>query len=451
MNKQQKNKQRKKIKARNGYVQGFKILIFGAVLAAMSLIGLMWFLRPDTSALEKRTLTKFPAFTLSAFWDGSYFHEIDTWYADTYPLRESMISTYQTLQSHYGIRSRQIIGETMVADDIPDAAVSPAPSAASITTADVSPSPVPSPSPAPEDGTVNDVGEMIGNIYITDRCGYGLYYFSQSSADNYAATMNAIYDRIGNKVDLYAMVCPISAGIMLGDEVLEDMGSSDEGQAIDYMYAQLDPGIHAVAVTENLKAHNSEYIYFHTDHHWTQLGAYYAYQSFCQEKGVAPHDISQFEYNSYEGFIGTFYSSSNQSAELKNNPDTLETYTPYGTNDMTFTTTEGETYQWDIVYDATDYDSASKYMAFVGGDRPFSYAHNETITDGSAVMVVKDSYGNAFIPWLIDHYEYIYWVDYRYTWNTVSQMVEDYGVQDVIFECSIYTDSAMGYFNGIGQ
>lgn len=50
-------------------------------------------------------------------------------------------------------------------------------------------------------------------------------------------------------------------------------------------------------------------------------------------------------------------------------------------------------------------------------------AHNETITDGSAVMVIKDSYGNAFVPWLIDHYEYVYGVDYRHSSNTISQMV----------------------------
>lgn len=81
-------------------------------------------------------------------------------------------------------------------------------------------------------------------------------------------------------------------------------------------------------------------------------------------------------------------------------------------------------------------------MGFVAGDRPWSYAHNETITDGSAVLVVKDSYGNAFVPWLIDHYEHIYWIDYRSyadwcDWagiedSSISNFVERNAIRDVI-------------------
>ena len=69
-------------------------------------------------------------------------------------------------------------------------------------------------------------------------------------------------------------------------------------------------------------------------------------------------------------------------------------------------------------------------------------------------MVIKDSYGNAFIPFLIDHYEYVYWVDARYTSNTISQMVADYNIQDVIYQVQIYnssTDNMLGKYAAIGQ
>ena len=431
-----------KRKQANGLIRGVKILAFGLVLAVMGFIGLMWFLRPDTSVIEKRTLTEFPSITWSSFWDGSFFKAVDTWYADTYPLREGLISGSQSLENHYGLRSDQIVGEALVADDIPD------PDAAGEEVQAAEPEEV------LPDGTVTEIGEMQGQIYITNNCGYGLYYFTQSPADKFAATMNQIYANVKDKVNLYVMICPISAGVMLDQAVLDDMGCSSEKDAIDYIYGKMDPGIHTVSAFDNLKKHNAEYIYFHTDHHWTALGAYYAYQAFCPEKGIEAHNIADYETMEFPGFLGTFCSSSNNSPALQSNPDTVVAYIPKGTNAMTMHYTNGSVVDWFIVNDVSGYAKSELYATFVGGDRPFSYAHNPAITDGSAVMVIKDSYGNTFIPWLVDHYEYIYWVDARYTSNTISQMVRDYNVQDVIYEVQIYnssTDNMLGKYAAIGQ
>ncbi|MBR5534838.1 MAG: hypothetical protein IKU62_08340 [Ruminiclostridium sp.] len=431
--------QRRKI---NGLVRGVKILGFGLVLALMGFIGLLWFARPDTSVVEKRDLAEFPDLSWSAFWDGSYFKDIDTWYADTFPLREGLISGSQTLENLYGIRSDQIVGETMTADDIPD----PDASQEEVQAAE--------PEEVLPDGTVKEIGEMQGQIYITGGSGYGLYYFTQPAADKFAATMNQVYANVGDKVNLYVMICPISAGVMLDQTVLDDMGCSDEKAAIDYIYGKMDQGIHTVSAFDNLKKHNAEYIYFHTDHHWTALGAYYAYQEFCKEKGIECHKIEDFQTMEFPGFLGTFVSSSNNNAALTANPDTVVAYVPNGTNAMTMHYTNGSVVDWFVINDVSSYAKSELYATFVGGDRPFSYAHNPNITDGSAVMVIKDSYGNAFIPFLIDHYEYVYWVDARYTKNTISQMVADYNIQDVIYQVQIYnssTDNMLGKYAAIGQ
>ncbi|MBQ9932466.1 MAG: hypothetical protein IJO69_01365 [Ruminiclostridium sp.] len=431
--------QRKKI---NGLVRGIKILGFGLMLAVMGFIGLLWFARPDTSVVEKRDLAEFPELSWSAFWDGSYFKDIDTWYADTFPLREGLISGSQTMEHLYGIRSDQIVGETMTADDIPD----PDASGEEVQAAE--------PEEILPDGTVKEIGEMQGQIYITGNSGYGLYYFTQPAADKFAATMNQVYANVKDKVNMYVMICPISAGVMLDQTVLDDMGCSDEKAAIDYIYGKMDQGIHTVSAFDNLKKHNAEYIYFHTDHHWTALGAYYAYEEFCKEKGIQPNPIEGFQTMEFPGFLGTFVSSSNNNAALTANPDTVVAYVPNGTNAMTMHYTNGSVVDWFVINDVSGYAKSELYATFVGGDRPFSYAHNPNITDGSAVMVVKDSYGNAFIPFLIDHYEYVYWVDARYTKNTISQMVADYNIQDVIYQVQIYnssTDNMLGKYAAIGQ
>ena len=431
--------QRKKI---NGMVRGIKILGFGGMLALMGFIGLLWFARPDTSVVEKRDLAEFPDLSWSAFWDGSYFKGIDTWYADTFPLREGLISGSQTMENLYGIRSDQIVGETMTADDIPD----PDASQEEVQAAE--------PEEILPDGTVKEIGEMQGQIYITGGSGYGLYYFTQPAADKFAATMNQVYSNVKDKVNMYVMICPISAGVMLDQTVLDDMGCSDEKAAIDYIYGKMDKGIHTVSAFDNLRKHNAEYIYFHTDHHWTALGAYYAYEEFCKEKGIQPNPIEGFQTMEFPGFLGTFVSSSNNNAALTANPDTVVAYVPNGTNAMTMHYTNGSVVDWFVINDVSSYAKSELYATFVGGDRPFSYAHNPNITDGSAVMVIKDSYGNAFIPFLIDHYEYVYWVDARYTSNTISQMVADYNIQDVIYQVQIYnssTDNMLGKYAAIGQ
>lgn len=431
--------QRKKI---NGLVRGIKILGFGGMLALMGFIGLLWFARPDTSVVEKRDLAEFPELSWSAFWDGSYFKGIDTWYADTFPLREWLIDRSQTMENLYGIRSDQIVGETMTADDIPD----PDASGEEVQAAE--------PEEILPDGTVKEIGEMQGQIYITGGSGYGLYYFTQPAADKFAATMNQVYSNVKDKVNMYVMICPISAGVMLDQTVLDDMGCSDEKAAIDYIYGKMDEGIHTVSAFDNLRKHNAEYIYFHTDHHWTALGAYYAYEEFCKEKGIQPNPIEGFQTMEFPGFLGTFVSSSNNNAALTANPDTVVAYVPNGTNAMTMHYTNGSVVDWFVINDVSSYAKSELYATFVGGDRPFSYAHNPNITDGSAVMVIKDSYGNAFIPFLIDHYEYVYWVDARYTSNTISQMVADYNIQDVIYQVQIYnssTDNMLGKYAAIGQ
>lgn len=82
----------------------------------------------------------------------------------------------------------------------------------------------------------------------------------------------------------------------------------------------LDASINQVAVLDALKNHNSEYLYFKTDHHWTADGAYYAYKELMKAKGMTPSPLTDFTKSEYPGFVGSFYQYSNQSETLKNNP-----------------------------------------------------------------------------------------------------------------------------------
>ena len=308
----------------------------------------------------------------------------------------------------------------------------------------------PLPEPTPTDvsegpGDVHTKAYQSGTVYISEGCGYGGYWFGEANSARYCEAVNSVARAVEGKATVYSLICPLSSGIMLSDEVRSDLGLSDQNKAIAWMYEHMDPLVKTVPIYGALKLHNDENIYFHTDHHWTALGAYYAYREFCAQKGIRPHALEDFETYTYNDYQGSFLNYSNGNAELKANPDVLTAYIPNGTNTMTIYIEENGgygKYTWPIVKDVSSYNRGSYYMGFVSGDRPWSYAHNETITDGSAVLVVKDSYGNAFIPWLIDHYEHIYWIDYRSyadwcTWagvpdNSISNFVERNQIQDVI-------------------
>ncbi len=437
----------------NSILRLMKMVAFALALVILGGAGLVW-PRPDRSMVEKRMLTSFPAFSLASLWDGSFFSGVDTWYADTYPMREDLIAAQQEMEERYGLRGTQMIGGT-VADAIPTGDEADAGGDAADAGAAPAATPEPTATPLP-DGTVHEIGEFVpGGIYITGGSAYGGYYFSQNGADAYIDTMNQIYANIGDKVTMYVMDVPISASVMLDESVWADMGCSDERAAIEYVAGKLDPGIKPIMVYDTLREHNAEYIYFRTDHHWTALGAYYAYRVFCGMKGWTPHELDQFEMKTFapDRYLGSYYTSSNKSSQLTSHPDTVYAWVPMATNDMQTTMRDGITYDWPIINDWFEYDDNNTYCIFAAADQPFSHIHNDTITDGSCIMVVKDSYGNSFIPWLVDHYEDIYWVDYRYTSNTVSELVEKYGVQEVIFEAatSLATGgSCNGYFASVG-
>ncbi len=503
-----------------------KNLVFFAVLGIISLLGLLWFLRPTESQLEKRELTEFPEFTIEGLLDGSYTAGISQWYADTFPLREYTVQANAWFKSLYGDQSETITldhpqgdaipsipgnndrpdptiappAETTAppehssapepteapaetetppaetetpssetetppaeteappehsaapeATDVPASAAptefietvapveTPAPTNTPETFETVPPTNPPEidPTPAPTQSGQAPTGQLMGSVYVSNDSGYSLYYFSRAGAEAYADFMNRTHQKLGDDVQLYSLVCPLSSGVILDQSLQDATEESNQGDAIAYMNSLMDPGIHALNVFDTLCAHKDEYIYFRTDHHWTALGAYYAYTDFCKSKGIEPHTLDQFEQMEFPGYLGSFYSNT-LSTGMESNPDTVYAYVPMGTNSMVFQNTDGSESNWYVVLNVSNWNKFSKYNTFAGSDHPFSYVHNPEITDGSAVLMIKDSYGNAFVPFLVDHYEYIYWVDFRQFKGNIVDLVKEKDIDDVIFCLNIY-------------
>lgn len=420
------NKDKKAI-IRHSY---YRRLIFVGLLIIFLLIGLI-FARPKTSAVEKRDLAAFPAFTLKSIWNGDFFSDLTTWYADTYPSRENMISIDTALQNIYGIRGQKlIVNEAQNVEDIPDAEEGVIAETMAIEQTTEERTTEYDGEELKEDAFDNAVHvqpESVGSIYIADGCGFGVYYFAKENVDAYASMINTVQSQLGDQCTIYSMPAPDNFGVMLDKEVQESI-SQYEGDAFDYLFSTLDPDIKPVKIYNTLVNHNTEYLYFHTDHHWTALGAYYAYTVFCKTKGIEPHDLSEYEERVFPDFLGTFYAYSNQSPELAANPDTIYAYVPLSTNTMMLTDHSWNTFEFPIIQ-----EEGNTYDIFIGSDEPFEEVDNPKLNDGSSCVLIKDSYGNAFAPFLVDHYDKLYIVDYRYYGTGLAQFIRDNDVDDIIF------------------
>ena len=407
------------------------LLLPVGVLCIGFLVGLCFFLRPEITETEKRPLTKFPWPTWETLVSGEYWEDlasgkitdqISLWYADTFPGREGLISAYHGIQSLYGFRGEQF-QQGDVGDDVPDGPMDPN---------------------APVDRPVGggEGGEQVGGFYLSGDTAYELYAFDTVGAQTYASLMNKAADTLRGKAKVYDLIVPLHYSLALSADVQDSMDLPDAGRVISYMYSGMNDGVSTVDVYGALMGHRDEYIYFRTDHHWTATGAYYAYEAYCKQAGITPTPLSSYEKMAFGGFLGTLYSKTGQPAAMGKNPDTVEAYIPKGTNDEYIYDENGgdrTLYRNGVVRIDTDkfYAAASsKYNCFLMGDQPLIEIHNENIVadrKGTTVLLVKESFGNAFAPFLVDSYEYVYVVDYRYYEGTLSELVNSKGVDDVIF------------------
>ena len=431
----------KRKKAFKSYLKIKRDVFFG-VLFLVAVLGIIIPLRPTVSTIEKRTLTTFPEFTWQSFIDGTYFNGISTWYADTFPFREALLTANSAVKGLYGLQSEQLVGNSdKTGDDIPDTPVLPSSDETTEATTESATTEETTEEQLP-DGAIHDIPEASGNVYVTGDTAFGLYYFSTDGANAYVNMIDKAQKKLDGVANVYDILVPTSFGIMLDENAQEAIGSSNQEKAIDYIYSSINSvneNITTVNAYDTLKNHNSEYIYFRTDHHWTALGAYYTYVQFCNAKGIEPTPLDEYETIEFPGFVGTFYSSSNQAPSLLENPDTVTAYYPKTTNDMYYIGSDLSTIQWNIIMDVTGWDRASLYSCFAAGDEIYAQIDNPNVNNGQSCVVIKESYGNAFIPFLADHYEHIYIVDYRYFYkypdynNSVYQLVTENDVDDVIF------------------
>ena len=427
------------------FVRFFFVLLF-----SFFILSLIIPLRPKYSESEKRELTKFPKFTLTALVSGDYFDGINSWYSDTFPLREKLTDINAFFSAFYGKTDVQIQGDVKKGDDIPESHPGDTSDVSSNVSSDTSSAESSEPS-KPESSSSSAVSseppkqqtpantqttQTLGALLINGDTAYEYYNFVRGTADLYVSAISRAGTLLAGKTNIYDMIVPTSMGITAPDNVVATINTSDQKKAIDYMYSGIAKnGVKTVSIYDTLKARRNEYIYFRTDHHWTALGAYYAYCDFTKTAGGTPAALENFKVHQFPNYLGSFYNSSKKLPQLAANPDTVFAYEPQETNTVEIHYSKTSVKNEAIISDMTN--STSKYLTFIKGDRPYSIIHNPAKTDGSVCVLVKESFGNAFAPFLVPNYQTVYIIDYRYFASVdgrgIAQFCTDVKATDLLF------------------
>ncbi len=435
-------KRRKKEKQNINKTYAFKVVAFFLMLYVGATISFMIPLRPTYSESEKRDLKEFPDFSYEAIISGSYFDDISTWFSDTFPFREQLTKLNTSLKKLSGFDSIAIHGDVDLGDEIPDAPMDVPVTEEHEITAPETTTPVttePSTTEKADEPKPDIKTQSLGAILVAGNSAYEYYNFSSALAPEFINCVSNIKGTAGNKANVYSMLIPTSMDITLHDGIRKDINSSDQKKALDYFNSSFKNVTAISSIFDVERAHRNEYTYFRTDHHWTALGAYYAYEEFCKAKGIAPVLVTDYLTTSFDGFLGSFYSSSGQSSALGDTPDTVVAYLPRNNVECTVTESDGNSFKWDVISDVSGYASNLKYLTFIGGDQALVTIKNLDIQEESSCLVIKESYGNAFVPFLIPHYKNVYVIDPRHYKGTLSDFTANNQVDDIIFLANIST------------
>lgn len=347
-------------------VMGITLVTYIFAFLGMQLLG-----KDKTfSELENRNLTTLPTFTTESFLNGKYGTDFETYVADQFPLRNTFISmkSYSELLLQKKDNNGVYIGK----DDY-----------------------------FLQDFKTPDLELMKRNA---------------SYINQYAESHNT-----------YVLIAPTATKI-LEDKLPSFAQPYDEGGYIHDLTSLLTSKVHVVDALETLLAHNQEDIYYKTDHHWTTLGAYYAYTAFCESADITPLSLDDFNIETVsQEFYGTLFSKGNFTFAQ---PDTLQIFRAKHANPLTVTYTATGTVT-DSLYEMSHLDTKDKYSLFLDNNHPL-ITIKTGIQNDKKLMIIKDSYANCFVPFLVNDYEEIHILDLRLLNMPLATYATDHNITDTL-------------------
>lgn len=199
-------------------------------------------------------------------------------------------------------------------------------------------------------------------------------------------------------------------------------------EIIGKLQRALEGDVRVVDGTDTLLEHKEEYIYYKTDHHWTSLGAYYAYDTLCQSLGMEPTPLEAYQrLELTEPFYGSLYS---KAPVVGQESDRVELFLNPSGEYVVRNPIQGTTS--DSMFVMEQAVKKDKYAVFFGGNEPLFIIESNSSRE-EKVLILKDSYANCLVPLLADQFGEIHMMDLRYYHEDVSEYLQEHDIKRVIF------------------
>lgn len=334
----------------------------------------------DFSGVENRALKQTPLFTLSAVRDGSYMKDLTGYLEDQFPGRDQFIRLKARMErllfkmenNDVYISSRDVLIDKF--------------------------------DPNPDELTREK-----------------------------AAVING-FAREHPGMKLSIMLVPTKSEI-LRDQLPPYAPEASQKEYQDKFHGLLSSRVNAVDLIPVFTEHKKEDLFYRSDHHWTQTGAFLAQRAYLDSMGLNPREEGEYEVRMVaRDFLGSLASKSGIAPA---SADEVDLYIPRDPEDIVVNLTE-EQRKLTSFYQMDSLEGQDKYLVFLGGNYPVVRISTASTAD-RRLLIIKDSYANAFVPFLTRDFNEITMVDLRYYTGDINQLVEDYLITDALILNNINT------------
>lgn len=324
------------------------------------------------SETENRPLQTFPAWNTEHVLSGQYTKDLNTWFSDQFVCRDQNIHIKYLIQKTFGVKEIQ-------------------------------------------------------DVFLTKQ---GLIEkTAKPNKEQLQRNLNAINTFKQNNPELNVGFVTAPNAVSIKKEYLPKYAVTlNQDKQIDNIYNQLDDSIVKIDLRNTLRKHKDEYLYYKTDHHWTSLASYYAYQDIAKSFNL--ETTKQSDYTIYPvttNFEGTLANKTG-SVNIK---DEIDIYVPKDKCDYVITD-ESTNKKSRTIYHSDALETKDQYTVFMGGNKALFHINVDN-NSKRHLLLIKDSYANSLIPFLIPQYASITVVDARYYFEDYTRLIKDDLITDVLF------------------
>ena len=274
-------------------------------------------------------------------------------------------------------------------------------------------------------------GSRLENGVYIGRNGQLLEQIEVADENHLAANIKAIksFSESQKKIPVRMMLVPDAANV-LNHSLPALAKPEDQTQMFSMVRKDLGDSVEWIDVSTELNKHKTEKIYYKTDHHWTTLGAFYAFQATAPSLGIegdlSGKYVSHAVSSSFNGMLAS------KSGVNLGEKEQIDIYVPTEEDTDLIIDYVDEGKRSTSLYDSSKLKEKDQYTVFLGGNS--SLLDIRTVsTSTKRLLLVKDSFANSFIPFLTPYYREIVVVDPRYYSGTINDLMDSYRISEVLF------------------